>query len=215
MGELSKSSVKNRLLRLPRQRFVHALFLFVMLEFFSLTQAYADEPFYRCVVKGKITYTDKPCDAPTLPGVEGATASASSQTGKPAQSVELDYTTPYGTWRGQAQYQASEKGQLLSDAHAVLPLVIQVEKQGRVRGASPENGCKMLGVARPYVTPNILMLDVTLSECRYPTFNRRYSGSLTLSQASNSVQFSLQSINVASAFIGKVGYLDIKATMRR
>jgi hypothetical protein len=84
-----------------------------------------------------------------------------------------------------------------------------------VRGVSPENGCKLLGVAAPYATPNILMLDVTLSECRYPAFNRRYSGTLALYQSSNTVQFSLQSINVASAFVGKVGYLDIKATMRR
>ena len=154
-----------------------------------------------------------------LPGMENPIASTNNkparQAGKPAKSLEIDYTTPYGTWRGQAQYQASENGELISDAHAVVPLVIQVEKQGRVRGASPENGCKMLGVATPYVTPNVLKLDVTLSGCRYSAFNRRYSGSLALYQSSNSVQFSLQSINVASAFIGKVGYLDIKATLRR
>lgn len=196
-------------------RWLDVVFAFMVLGIVLPTYAHADEPFYRCVVKGKITYTDKPCDAPTLPGVDGTTASTSSQAGKAAQSIELDYTTPYGTWRGQAQYQASEKGQLLSDAHAVLPLVIQLEKQGRVRGASPENGCKMLGVASPSVIPNVLMLDVTLSECRYPAFNRRYSGTLALYLSSNSVQFSLHSINVASAFIGKVGYLDIKATMRR
>lgn len=195
------------------------VFAFVVPWIVSPTNAHADEPFYRCVVNGKTIYTDKPCDVPTLPGVEGSSAPISSttagQAGKSAQSIELDYTTPYGIWRGQAQYQASEKGQLMHDAHAVLPLVLQVEKQGRVRGASPENGCKMLGVAAPYVTPNILMLDVTLSECRYPAFNQRYSGTLALYQSSNSVQFSLQSINVASAFVGNVGHFDIKATMRR
>jgi hypothetical protein len=219
MSELTKSFVKDKPLRLHGKPLVNALFLFAVLVVISLSHAQADDQFYRCVVKGKTTYTDKPCDAPTLPGVEGSIASTSSkgagQAGKPAQSIELDYTTPYGTWRGQAQYQASEKGQIMSDAHAVLPLVIQVEKQGRVRGASPENGCKMLGVAAPYVTPNILMLDVTLSECRYPAFNRRYSGTLALYQSSNTVQFSLHSIDVALAFIGNVGNFDIKATMRR
>jgi hypothetical protein len=195
------------------------MFASVVLGITSFSHAQADDPFYRCVVKGKTTYTDKPCDAPTLPVVEGSTASTSTkatgQASKSAQSIELDYTTPYGIWRGQAQYQASMNGQTMSDAHAVLPLVLQVEKQGRVRGVSPENGCKMLGVAAPYVTPNILKLDVTLSECSYPAFNRRYSGTLALYQSSNSVQFSLQSINAASALIGKVGYLDIKATLRR
>jgi hypothetical protein len=219
MSESNKSKVEDNLQRLPGQPLAYALFSFVVLGIISFTHAHADEPFYRCIVNGKTIYTDKPCDALTLPGVEGLSAPISSttagQAGKSAQSIELDYTTPYGIWRGQAQYQASEKGQVLSDAHAVLPLVIQVEKQGRVRGTSPDNGCKMLGIAAPSVTPNVLMLDVTLSECRYPAFNRRYSGTLALYQPSNSVQFSLHSINAASAFIGKVGYLEIKATMRR
>jgi hypothetical protein len=185
----------------------------------SVSPVAADQQFYRCIVNGKTTYTDKPCDAPTLPGVNGPSASTSSyatgQTGKPAKSIELDYSTPYGIWRGQAQYQASSKGQPLPEAHAVIPLVIEVEKHGRVRGASPDNGCKLLGVAAPYVAPNMLTLDVTLSECRYPALNRRYSGMLALYQSSNSVQFSLQSTNVASAFTGKVAHFDIKATMRR
>ncbi|MDP2031227.1 MAG: hypothetical protein Q8K12_16460 [Thiobacillus sp.] len=161
-------------------KFKLAAYPIVLFGVVSLSSATADQQFYRCVVNGKTIYTDKPCDAPTPPGVEGPSNSTSSnatgQTGKPAKSIELDYSTPYGIWRGQAQYQASSKGQPLHEAHAVIPLVIQVEKQGRVRGASPENGCKLLGVAAPHVSPNILMLDVTLSECRYPALNRRYSG---------------------------------------
>jgi hypothetical protein len=200
-------------------KFKFAVSSIVLFGVVSLSSASADQPFYRCTVNGKTIYTDKPCDAPMLPGVEGPSDStsgdATGQAGKPAKSIELDYSTPYGIWRGQAQYQASSNGQLLREAHAVIPLVIQIEKQGRLRGASPENGCKLLGVAAPYHAPNILTLDVTLSECRYPALNRRYSGTLALYGSSNSVQFSLRSINVASALIGKVGYLDIKATMRR
>lgn len=202
-----------------RSRCVAVLCSGLLLGVVAVSPAKADQQFYRCVVNGKTIYTDKPCDAPTLPGVEGSSASTSSnasgQAGKPARAIELDYSTPYGIWRGQAQYQATSKGQPIREAHAVIPLVIQVEKQGRVRGASPENGCKLLGVAAPYMAPNILTLDVTLSECRYTALNRRYSGTLALYQSSNSVQFSLQSINVASAFIGNVGHFDIKATMRR
>lgn len=193
--------------------FKMAVFSLALLGSVLTTQAYADQQFYRCVVNGKITYTDKPCDAPTLPG---AVSSNASKSNKPAQSIELDYTTPYGTWRGQAQYQATLKGQAMREAHAVVPFVIQVEKQGRVLGASPANGCKLLGVAAPYVTPNVLTLDVTLSECRYPDFNRRYSGTLALYPSSNSVQLSLQSFNIGLAAVGKgAAYFDIKATMRR
>jgi len=101
----------------------------------------------------------------------------------------------------------------MRDAHAVVPLVIQVEDQGRVRGFSAENGCTMLGLAAPSA-PMALMLDVTLSECRYPHFNRRYSGSLVLSQADNQVRLSLQSSNLGG--VGSRGdFFDLKATMRR
>lgn len=193
----------------------------ILFSVFSLTPAVAEQQFYRCVVNGKTTYTDKPCDAPTLPGVNGPSASMSSngtrQAGKPTKSIELDYSTPYGIWRGQAQYQGTTvKGQAMREAHVVVPLVIEVEKQGRVRGASPENGCKLLGVAAPYVAPNMLKLDVTLSECRYPALNRRYSGTLVLYQSSNSVQFSLQSLNpmLAVLIVGPSNF-DIKATMKR
>lgn len=202
-----------------RSRFVEVLFSGLLLGVVSVSPAKADQQFYRCDVNGKTTYTDKPCDAPMLPRVEAAGAPTRSNTAgqgeKPTKSIELDYSTPYGIWRGQAQYQGTSKGHPLREAHAVIPLVIEVEKQGRVRGASPENGCKLLGVAAPYHVPHVLTLDVTLSECRYPALNRRYSGSLALYQSSNSVQMSLHAINASLALVGNVGYFDIKTTMRR
>jgi len=204
-----------------KSRCVAVLLSGLLLGVASVSPVVADQQFYRCVVNGKTIYTDKPCDAPTLPGVGGPSAStsgnATGQGGKPARSIELDYSTPYGIWRGQAQYQGTTvKGQAMREAHVVVPLVIEVEKQGRVRGASPENGCKLLGVAAPYVAPSMLTLDVTLSECRYPALNRRYSGMLALYQSSNSVQFSLRSLNpmVAVLIVGPSNF-DIKATMKR
>lgn len=203
---------------IARSRCVVVLFSGLVLGVVSVSPAKADQQFYRCVVNGKTIYTDKSCDAPTLPSVEGSSASTSSnatgQAGKPARGIELDYSTPYGIWRGQAQYQATSKGQPVREAHAVIPLVIQVEKQGRVRGASPENSCKLLGVAAPLAS-NVLTLDVTLSECRYPALNRRYSGTLALYQSSNTVQFSLQSFNMGLASVVKgPAHFDIKSTMR-
>ncbi|WP_324781195.1 hypothetical protein [Thiobacillus sedimenti] len=182
----------------------------------SLASASADEPFYRCSVNGKTVYTDKPCDAPTLPGASGQNAAAAGPGGKSAASITLDYTTPYGVWRGQAQYQAAVKGQPVAEAHGVVPLVVQVDKAGKVQGASPENGCTLLGVAAPYLTPNMLTLDVTLAGCRYTAYNRRYSGTLALYPSRNSVQFSLHASIVGLATFGSSPtFFDIKATMRR
>ena len=224
MSEPTNSPIKDspiyNFVKLFERDQLVVLFSCALLAVASSSPLEADQQFYRCTVNGKTTYTDKPCDAPTLPGVEGVSASTSSkaagQNSKPPQAIDLDYTTPYGTWRGQAQYQATVKGQAVGEAHDVVSLVIQVEKQGRVRGASPENGCKLLGVAAPYFAPNVLTLDVTLSGCRYPAFNRRYSGTLALYQSSNSVQFSLQSINQGLAAVTKgPAHFDIKATLRR
>lgn len=193
----------------------------ILISVFSHTPAVAEQQFYRCVVNGKTTYTDKSCDALTLPGVSGPSVSTRSngtpQARKPTKSIELDYSTPYGIWRGQAQYQGTTvKGQPVRDAHVVVPMMVEVGKQGRVRGASPENGCKLLGVAAPYVAPNMLTLDVTLSECRYPALNRRYSGTLILSQPSNSVVFSMRSLNhVVAVLLEGPANFDIKATMKR
>lgn len=199
-----------------RSRCVAVLCSGLLLGVVSVSPAKADQQFYRCVVNGKTIYTDKPCDAPTLPIVKGASSNNAGQAGQPAQSIELDYSTPYGIWRGQAQYQATVKGQAVREAHVVVPLIIELEQQGRVRGESPENGCKLLGVAAPYYAPNVLTLDVTLSGCRYPALNRRYSGTLALYQSSNSVQLSLQSFNMGLASVVKgAAHFDIKATMKR
>jgi hypothetical protein len=198
------------------KRVTYSIVLFCVV---SLSSATADQQFYRCDVKGKTIYTDKPCDAPMIPGVQGTSAPAGGlpgQNAQPSKSIDLDYTTPYGIWRGQAQFQATVNSQIEREAHDVVPLLVKIENQGRVRGASPENGCKLLGVASPYVTANMLKLDVTLSECRYPDLNRRYSGWVVLDQSKNSAQFSLNSFNQGLALVSKgIARFDIKATMTR
>lgn len=197
--------------RFPNARSRGAAILFsgLVLGVIWASPAKAEQSFYRCVVNGKTTYTDKPCDAPVLPG-RGPTG----QDAQPEKTIALDYTTPYGAWRGDAQYQGTVKGQPVQQTHAVVPLV-KVEKQGKVRGASPDNGCKLLGVAAP-MSANLLTLDVTLSDCGLPALNRRYSGTLALYKTTNSVQLSLQSFNhgLASTTKGPARF-DIKATMKR
>lgn len=193
-----------------RSRYAAILFSGSLLGVVATSPVQADQQFYRCVVNGKTTYTDKPCDAPVLPG-HGSTG----QNAQPEKTIALDYTTPYGAWRGHAQYQGTVKGQRVQQTHVVVPLVIEVEKQGKVKGASPENGCKLLGVAAP-MSANLLTLDVTLSDCELPALNRRYAGTLALYQTTNSVQLSLQSFNHGLASITKgSARFDIKARMKR
>jgi hypothetical protein len=84
-----------------------------------------------------------------------------------------------GEWRGQTQYQGAENGQLIQDAHSVVLLTLTFTDDGKVSGFSPENGCRVLGIWSPGVTPRLFPLDITLSSCRYEGFNRRYTGQLT------------------------------------
>src|SRR5881628_3751740 len=52
--------------------------------------------------------------------------------------------------------------------------------QGKLVGASAENGCRVLGVTSPGLSPNSLNLDVTFAGCRYSAYNRRFSGTLSV-----------------------------------
>jgi hypothetical protein len=206
-------------------RFALAPFSLLVL---GIDPAAANQPIYRCVLNGHTTYTDRLCEGRMLPVASipntrpaadppvnsPSSSPGSSSAGSPPRTAGPDYTTPYGIWRGQAQYQAALNGQLIRGAHAVVPLVMQVEPQGRVRGFSHENGCTMLGVAAPYGSATTLSLDVTLSECRYPSFNTRYSGSLALSPADGQVRLLLQASRPGGAQNGG-DYFDLKATLRR
>lgn len=124
-----------------------------------------------------------------------------------------DYSTPYGAWRGQTQYQARVEAALEQSAHAVTPLVLEIEAAGRVRGVSTENGCRLLGVASPGLAPYMLNLDVTLSGCQYARFNRRYQGSLTLNSQGKHASFRLSTFEIMPG--RRTFTADIKATMRR
>ncbi len=124
-----------------------------------------------------------------------------------------DFNTPYGAWRGQTQYQARVGNVMEQAAHAVVPLVLEIESGGRLRGVSSDNGCKLLGVASPGFSPTMLQLDVTLSGCQYARYNRRYTGTLTVNMPGKHAAFNLRSSEVA---LGVHPFTaDIKATMRR
>ena len=129
----------------------------------NATAAQAGTPVYRCVKDGQKTLTDKPCDS-----------------GKEQQRIDtaqVDFATtmvpssttpsPVGKWWGQIQYQATENGQTIQAAHSVAMASAEFTAEGKVGGASPDNGCKLLGVWSQGMVPTLIWLDVTLDGCRF------------------------------------------------
>jgi len=88
--------------------------------------------------------------------------------------------SPYGHWSGQTQYQAMIGTASDPSAHVVVDLDLNIDHRGKVTGASPENGCRLLGVAAPGLATHIVTLDVTLTGCIYARFNRVYKGQLSV-----------------------------------
>lgn len=165
---------------------------------------------YRCERGGRTIYTDAPCDRPVI--------QRQGNEAPPAKAIESQnivgggYENPYGPWRGQAQFQLVQTGYGTERAHAVVPLILEIQEGGKVVGKSPENGCVMLGVASPGFTPKMLTLDVTLSDCDVQGLNRRFSGSIAAYSGKRSAQVFVMASRVG---IGTAQTADIKATMRR
>ena len=175
--------------------------------FFCIAFAACGQEIYRCTENGKTTFSDKPCASKDRKSTEPATADERVSSNAAVSSANL---TPYGEWRGQTQFQASAKGQRITEAHSVVPMTIAIDRQGKVTGASPENGCRLLGIAAPGTISTILHMDVSLSGCEYAAYNRRFAGMLALYLRDKHVQLSLTSVAPLAS-----QYFDIRATMRR
>jgi hypothetical protein len=95
-----------------------------------------------------------------------------------------------------------------------VPLVLTFSADGKVSGSSADNGCSLLGLWAPGLTPRLFNLDITLKGCRYLGLNRRYAGTLIATFADNSAQFSLSAY--ALPIPGQpVKRYDVGATLRR
>jgi hypothetical protein len=124
----------------------------------------------------------------------------------------FDYSTPYGEWRGQTQYQAFIKTTSDPAAHMVTNLTILIDPSGKVTGTSTENNCKLLRLAAPNSAAFILNLNVTVTGCNYSGLNRTYQGMLAVFTKDKYAKFSLQAVDFTS---GKSGTYNITSTMRR
>jgi hypothetical protein len=165
----------------------------------------------KCVdAKGRVTYQDGAC--PALPAPE-ALAAAPAAAKMVSTTEGADYTSARGAWRGPVQFQFTVDGQRQADAQAATPVVIELESDGRLKGAVDGAGCKLLGVHTQPVAPTAASIDVTVSGCRDARFNARYAGQLNASAASKDARLSLQAVSSAPA--GKLTQASIEAVLRR
>lgn len=162
----------------------------------------AKSPIYRCIKDGQTVLTDTPCDVPAA----APTAETADSPGAATESI-------VGQWRGQTQFRGAENGREMEEAHSVVPLVLTFGADGKLSGASPDNGCTLLGVWAPGATQQVFTLDVSLSECRFAQLNRRYSGTLT-AQLDHSSLLALVAITTPIAGQDARRY-DIGATLKR
>jgi hypothetical protein len=145
-------------------------------------ESQAAKTIYRCEKDGHITLTDKPCD--------GSKESASN-TGTTISSASNPSTV--GVWSGQLQYSGTEAGGMIVAAHAVVPLTLEFTADGKVSGTSSDNGCNWLGVWSQggKGLERMITLDVSLTNCRFTGFDRRYGGTFLLAAPDSSGQVNL------------------------
>jgi hypothetical protein len=168
---------------------------------------------YRCEVNGKTTFSDKPCNGSSQAIDPAANKPTVAQPKPDSPDPMSGYATPHGTWRGQAQYQAKVGTELVEQAHAVVPVVLSIGIDGKVTGGSPDNGCRLLGIAAPGVIKTMLNLDVTLSQCRYAEFNRRYGGFISIYAKDKTAQLNLNAHVIRAGIPPR--FFDMKGTLRR
>lgn len=176
-----------------------------------LTCQASAQTLHRCQEKGRTVLSNTPCaDAPPAALFQGTPPRGANTPSAPAGDT-AGYQTPYGTWRGQVQYQATKRGHHVAEAHAVVPLVLRIDPQGKITGVSTDNGCKLLGIATPNsYAPLMLQIDVTFSNCNFSGYNRRFTGHVAVDQRSLSANLAL---NALDAFLANA--YNVKATMRR
>lgn len=105
--------------------------------------------------------------------------------------AQMSYESYIGAWRGPVQFHTSVAGQRDPASHQVAQAVIEVAPDGQVRGIVNDTGCKLLGLAREFVTPKQASLDVTLKGCDDPRRNQRYSGYLMVNTGTKAASLTI------------------------
>lgn len=165
---------------------------------------------YRCQENGKTVLTDRPCPTDTPSTGQPPRGNAPKIIGDAGNAA---YSSPFGTWRGQIQYQVNGAGGINQDAMAVVAMTMDIDTKGRVMGSSPENGCRIRGIASPGNIPTSIALDLTFAGCNFNGYNRRLFGSLLVNPTQKYAQFSLHGSHLSP--LASMSFFDIKGTLRR
>jgi hypothetical protein len=172
--------------------------------------AQAAKTIYRCTKDGQIILTDKPCDGATSSDTSGSSAAPQSSATTISSSSN---PSPTDGWHGQMQYQGQQSGgQMLEEAHSVAPVSLNFTADGKVSGASTENGCKWLGVWSQ--GGRIVSVDMSPTGCQYAGLDRRFTGTFLLGIPDSSGEVMLQAFTIPFPGQAARGY-DIKGTLRR
>jgi hypothetical protein len=198
-------AVRRRAVRRPK------LAPFLLVSAALAISASARSPIYRCIVNGQTVLTDKPCEGATPVPASGVAAPSPSG---PVNGQISGVQSIVGDWHGQTQFQGAQNAVVIEEAHSVVPLVLTFSADGKVSGASTENGCALLGLWAPGAAPRLFNLDITLKGCRYSGLNRRYAGSLIVTFTDNSAQLMLMAYAVPIPGQPTRRY-DVGATLRR
>lgn len=165
---------------------------------------------YRCLENGKTIFTDRPCTTDTPSGEQPPRGNTPKIVGDAGNSA---YSSPFGTWRGQIQYQVNGSGGINQEAMAVVAMTMDIDTKGRVMGSSPENGCRFRGIASPGNIPTSIALDITFAGCNFNGYNRRLFGTLSVNPTQKYAQFSLNGSHLSP--LASMNFFDIKGTLRR
>jgi len=187
---------------------------------------------HKCTdASGKVTYTDEPCretprqaavdttDAvnprPGNAAAKGAVPGASGTiTSSLPEGSDADYRNAKGAWRGPAQFHVVVNGARAADAHAIAPMVIELQPDGRVQGAINDAGCKLSGLTTQFISAMVASVDVTLSGCKDARFNGRFNGFLNTSPESRAAKLQLNALALNTA-PGKSTQSSIDAVLKR
>lgn len=91
---------------------------------------------YRCLENGKIVFTDRPCPTDTPATEQPLRGDAQKIVGDSGNSA---YSSPFGTWRGQIQYQTTGADGINQDAMAVVAMTMDMAAAWRTVVASGES----------------------------------------------------------------------------
>lgn len=150
------------------------LFVSICLAGWASLPAHATKTIFKCIHAGQVILADHPCEAASPDEASATAASVAS---------------PIASWTGDVELRGNLNGREL--ARSVAAFKFEALAEGKIRGASAANGCKVIGSWSHTGKAREIAIEVVLSGCHTVDFNRSYSGLLLLSGSGSSADLAL------------------------